>query len=303
MPVWTSVPVVDLERTIEIVRRVPDRYRRYTVSKARARAFFRIPPQALQDLLDLGLPHGADLDGPLFDEHDMRSIVLLLRLPSPQRTALTTMADALDAGAAGTRAHHTVNIQARCPGPHENSCEFNLVDPVRHSPDVVGIRVAGGHQFTVDLRLPTPPPTIFAFTPEQEQLVREVSAIEFFHVPFDLNSDLGFLAEARLADCRLATHFLQHRARELGIPVRQATGLFLSRPFANRHFWIEFQDQGRWLPADPFFLMVLHRWGVLDETRWPPNRSPLGAFWKLDIPLDDTLVTHRGGAAASFLAS
>ncbi|MFC5833564.1 transglutaminase domain-containing protein [Nonomuraea insulae] len=296
------VPLGELERVTECVRRIPDSYRQYSVPAAKARSFFRIPPDVLEGLLDLGLPRGAGGNDMTFDEHDLKSIVFLLRLPSPQLIAFRAMSDALERSATGLPARRTVNIQARCPNPgHEGPCDFELSAKAKRHPDVTEIRRVDPRHFAVELLLPGRDPTYFCFTPEQEQLAREVRRMEFLYIPFDLNDDLAFLADSGLADCRLATHFLYTRGRELGVPVRRAAGLFLSKPFSNRHFWVEFKHEGQWLPADPFFLPVLQRLGMLDGSRWPQHRSPLDALWKLDADPDKPLITHRAGAPASYL--
>jgi hypothetical protein len=49
-------------------------------------------------------------------------------------------------------------------------------------------------------------------------------------VPFDLHTDLAFLVDSGLADCRLTDEFLATRGKELGIEVRCPSCPFLPRP-------------------------------------------------------------------------
>jgi hypothetical protein len=284
---------VDLTSVVERLARIPDRYRRCTVSRSRAWRAYRVPDELLADLLDAGMPHEDGADGPTFDREDLKTVVLMLGLPSPKRAALVAMARALAAGAAAPRVRRTVTVRAYCPGRgHPGACRFAVAPalgatPVGDPPDQAFARevLLRGGEFR------------FALSAAERQLLAEAARLRFHHVPYELNQDLGFLAETGLADCTLANRFLTVRGRELGVAVREATGLFLSRPFADRHFWIELRRGDEWLPADPFFLTALVRWGVLDERSWPAHRSPLGAYWKLPLGPMEQVVTHRGAAA------
>jgi hypothetical protein len=301
MPLSTVEPDAALDKVIERVLRIPDRYRTFREPADRATRFHRIPADVLQRLLDLGLPHGKGPDGPAFDRHDLKSIVLMLGLPSAQTTALKAMSDALTAGEAPV-VERTVNIQAQCPDPsHESPCEFRLADCLRTSEDVHSVRMVDQRHYEIGVTLRGGPPAFAELSPAYRKMLDEVAELEFFHIPYDLNDDLGFLAETGLADCRLGAYFVASRARELGLEARSITGLFLSRPFANRHFWAEVRQEGQWVPTDPFFLIALARWGVLDSDVWPAHRVPLGAFLTCTTELDTPMITHVGGAPSSFL--
>lgn len=286
------------------MRRIPDGYRRFTESRARAARLYRIPDDLLERFLDLGLPHerGGSGDGLLFDRNDLNNIVLALRLSSPQHTALRAMSTALQEGQVAARLRRTVNIQARCGDPgHEGRCAFELNGLVNRSPDVSRVTVRADRNFEVEVTLAGGAARHLDTPPVWWRLMEQVAGLEYYHIPHDLNADLGFLAESGLANCRLATHFLIAKGREFGLEIRGVTGLFLSRPFSNRHYWTEIRQDDEWVAADPFFLMVLAHWGVLDARSWPPNRVPLGALWRLDLDFDDPVVTHKGGSETSYV--
>ncbi|MDX2525304.1 transglutaminase domain-containing protein [Streptomyces europaeiscabiei] len=300
-----TVSTADVERIMECLRRIPDSYRDFSEPADRVKRFYRIPEDLLECFLQQGLPHrpGRKGGGPLFDGMDLRNIVLNLRIPSPQQKTLKSMSRALIDGESPGVIRRTVNIQGKCPDPgHDGRCEFELAAQVSRSADVTDVRTLADHHFEVDVTLRGGGARYLLLSPAHRQLVDEVTRIEFHHVPFDLHTDLAFLADSGLADCRLAAEFLAARGEELGIEVRCASGLFLSRPFSNRHFWIEFLMDDEWVPADPFFLTVLARWDLLDERDWPPNRVPMGALWPLDFDyLDEPLVTHKGGSDSSYM--
>lgn len=163
------------------------------------------------------------------------------------------------------------------------------------------VRELAPQHFETHVLLPAGRAFHFDLSTLQQRLVTEVRRFEFHHVPDELTRDLAFLADTGITDCRLATHFLYTRGRELGLDIRKAAGIFLSRPFSNLHCWIELKAAGGWHAADPFFLTALSRWGLLDPMEWPVNRSPRGAYWKLGTELEP-YVTHQGvGQFPSFL--
>lgn len=300
-----TVSTADVESVMERLRRVPDGYRVFSEPANRVRRFYRIPDDLLERFVEQGLPHrpGKNGDGPVFDGMDLRNIVLHLRLPSPQQTSLKSMSRALIEGERPGVTRRTVNLQGKCPAPgHEGRCAYELAAQVSRSRHVTEIRPRADNHFEVDVVLRSSEVRYLSLSPAHRQLVEEVTRFEFHHVPFDLHTDLAFLADSGLADCRLAAEYLETRGKELGVEVRCASGLFLSRPFSNRHFWVEFLIDDEWMPADPFFLDVLARWGLLDPARWPPHRVPMGALWPLEFDyLDEPLVTHTGGCDSSYL--
>ncbi|GAA2868909.1 hypothetical protein Acy02nite_40680 [Actinoplanes cyaneus] len=280
---------MELTTVMERLAKVPDRYRRFAIPASGALHKYRVPRDVLKHLLELGLPHTGGAGGPLFDREDLKTVVLMLGLPSPNRAALTVMARTL---AAGGRAevNRTLTVQGVCPEPgHPGGCAFTLAPalfaagarPAGTDTYEVKIRLAGGHR-------------LFDLTPAERRLFDEVCRFQFHHVPYELNRSLRFMADSGLADCTLATNFLVARGRELGVAIRPATGLFLAKPFATTHHWVELRREDGWWPADPFYLTALARWGVLDAAEWPPHRSPLGAYWRLDLAPGEQLITHVG---------
>lgn len=227
----TDVLSAELELVSARIARIPDTYRRFSESEERTRRFYRIPPEDLERLLDLGLPHRADATGRLFDDNDLKSVSMALRTRSPQRAALKAMADALVAGQAPETIRRGVTLQAHCPDPgHEGLCGFTLADEVARAPQTSRVRCVDPRRFDIDVRVQGGPARHLDLTEPERRLAAEASRLRFHRIPYVLNLDLGFLADTGLADCRLATFFLAARGRELGIPIREATGLFLARP-------------------------------------------------------------------------
>lgn len=283
----------DLGKAVAAVARIPDRYRNFSASAEKAARSYRIPDELLRQLLDLGLPHRGNLASITFDRNDLTSVVLNLRLNSPKRAPFQMMARALTQD--GSRAARRITLQTFCPGRgHPGDCAFVLAPAVTESKELAGIRFPDDRHIELELRPDGGPGGSLGFTASQRQLVAEVLPLEFHPLPYQLNQDLGFLAETGLADCRLAARFTAVRGEQLGVPVRAVTGLLLSRPVAARHFWVEFLADGGWRPADPFLLTTLARWKMLDAALWPPDRSIAGAVWRLDVGPDEPLLSDAG---------
>ncbi|RIV40309.1 hypothetical protein [Micromonospora radicis] len=286
-----------LEAVVRQAGLVPDEHRTFETSLEHAAQFHRLPRACLEQLVELGLPHSRRADGPLFDRYDLRNAALALEVRSPQRSTYEAMAAALRATGAAATPRRTVIVRAYCPArEHCTGCSFHLDPAVTSAPQVVATRRPEAARFEMDLELvPAAAPT--APTPAQRRLFDEAARLRFHLLPPGLTADLGFVRETGLADCTLAVRHLVHRGGELGTPVRAATGLCLSRPFANRHHWLELRDaEGRWWPADPFFLHTLVGWGLLGDD-WPAHRSPGGAYWRVDLGLDVPFLRHLGATA------
>jgi hypothetical protein len=280
-------------KAVAAIARIPDRYRDFSVSAEKVARSYRIPDQLLRQLLDLGLPHRGSAAGIRFDRNDLASVVLNLRLDSPKRAAFQMMARALTRN--GGRAARRITLQTYCGGGgHQGDCAFVLAPGVTQSEEVAAIRFSDDRHIQLELRPGGGPGGRLDFTAGQRQLVEEARRLEFHPLPFQLNQDLGFLAETSLADCRLAARFIAVRGEQLGVPVRAVTGLLLGRPVAARHFWIEFLAEGEWRPADPFLLTALARWEMLDAALWPPDLSIDGAVLRLDVGPDEPLLSDKG---------
>ena len=279
---------------VERIRRVPDVFRVFAEPAPRAARFYRIPPELLDEALDLGLPHSRSGGRVLLDRTDLDNLLLGLALPSPQRTGLELMGAALGVGQDAAVVYRTVDLLARCPEPgHPGDCGFELCAGIGASREATGTSSSAPQHCRVSLALPGGSARYLDFTAEQWQLLGAVAALHFHHLPAELADDLRFLEETGLADCRTASRYLVSHGPEVGLTVRSAFGLVVSTPFSTPHTWIELEVRGRWVTADPFFLAALARWGVVDPERWPLNRSPTGAYWKV-ASWAEPFVTHRG---------
>jgi hypothetical protein len=193
-------PRVDAESTAEVIRRVPDRYRRYTEPTARALNFHRIPRELLDELLDHGLPHARQGDDLLFCRRDLNNVTLRHRLRSPQRVALRLIAKALSTSQDGPPVARELEVQGRCPEPgHPGTCDFRLSDRLAEASTAEDMADAEPGPLRFRVRLPTRPLDFFSFTPEQLALIDSLTELEYHHLPHALSMDTAFAEDSGYA--------------------------------------------------------------------------------------------------------
>jgi hypothetical protein len=282
--------------TAEVLRRVPSCHRRFTEPEREATAFHRIPRALLEELLDLGLPHTVQAGDRLFHRKDLVNIALRHRLPSPQRRALQNLAAAFRGDDSGEPMRRLLDITASCPAPgHPGPCLLRPAGGLVHGPAVRRCTVIRPGHLRVELELAAGRGDGPGLPAAERELLAPLADVEFHQLPGPLTTDLGFLREARLADCRLAGHDVLTRAGPAGIAARPAFGLLVARPFSTVHRWVEFRDPAGdgWICGDAFFVAALDRWGLLDGAGWPQAPAAGAPYWRLGDDLE-ALITHRG---------
>lgn len=278
-------------RIVERVKKIPDRYRRFSVPARDAVRVHHFTPALLEHLLDLGLPHSGTGTTRVFDLLDMENIGIELHLPCPRWIAMRWWSRVLPAHVVSGPRTLRLTLGANCPTPSQaHDCEVVLHPGtvVQGEPARISARPPADHHLTLTTRW-----VAHHFGEPFSPLIAEVTPLVYHRLPQPLTRDPGFVRETGLANCRAASDFLIAAAKRLDLPVRPSAGLFLADLFAVRHWWAEFHDQGRWLPADPFLLSAFARWGVVDPAAWPANRSPSGALWKLADPTGP-IASHCG---------
>jgi hypothetical protein len=273
------------EQTIEDVlqraARVPHRYRRFEVGAETAARVHRIDGALLGEALDLGLAHEGSGADRRFDDFDLKNLGLALRIPSPAWLQVRLSAQPFNAAAVGTATYRTRFQGRRAAGVLEPSPQLaaGVVDGTlrRMGPDVfeadiqvsAGENAADADEGAADCARELGP------------VLPEAARLEYYLVPDELRDDVGFVRETRLADCRAGTTYLVRVAADAGAAVRPASGLLLAGAFPLPHAWLEVRRGDRWLPADPYYLVSMAGYGLLDGERWPPHRSVAGTVWKI----------------------
>ncbi|MFG3049554.1 transglutaminase domain-containing protein [Kitasatospora sp. NPDC048239] len=264
---------------------------------------FRLPPSALKrsygmtgeivdQLVGLGLPHLATPEGPLFDEDDIASVSLYLRLPSARRGVMTYWVRALRRlGTAGAPPVHRVDVAAGCPDPgHEGACRYTLAlgDGPPRAQDAR--RDATGPLASLAVRAAGRPRELPAAVRE---VLRVFQDIDYYLLPGTAAAEPGLMQRTGIGDCILMARALVDEALGRGMDARVASGLIVAVPFSSAHTWAEFQVAGEWLPVDPLLPKALSAWGVPGAADWPPTLSPVGLFHRLGGQ-PRQLVTHGG---------
>jgi len=292
-------PRSNMERHVEplaqevVIRvlKIPDKYRRFSVSPVAARRVYGISDACLSMLLDLGLPCKGVGEAAAFDPLDLESIALELGLPSSQMAAMRMWARSLKGKKVVEREFCEMTLSLHCPEPgHEGACNFSLGSHLatamgRREPsesDHVVARVAMSSE-------------ICDFDAPFDVVAEEAQQLIFHRIPGELGHDLGFLRETGLADCRSASRRLVQVAAGVGYSARPACGFFIGAPFPCTHAWFEIRIDERWIAADPFFLNTLHRWNILSHADWPVARSPQCIVWRLQQAHELTMPLARHG--------
>ncbi|MDX3231463.1 hypothetical protein [Streptomyces sp. ME19-01-6] len=270
-----------IQDVLERAARVPHRFRRFEVKAETAARVHRIDEALLDQALDLGLAHEGSGADRRFDDFDLKNLGLALRIPSPAWLQVRLSAQPYNAAAVNTATYRTRFQGRRVSGVLEASPQLaaGVVDGTlrRMGPDVfeADLHASAGEN------APDADEGAADCTRELGPVLPEAARLEYYLVPDDLRDDVGFVRETRLADCRAGTTYLAHVAAEAGAGVRPAGGLLLAGAFPLPHAWLEVRRGDRWLPADPYYLVTMAGYGLLDGERWPPHRSVVGTVWKI----------------------
>ncbi|MFI8420374.1 transglutaminase-like domain-containing protein [Streptomyces sp. NPDC085479] len=269
-----------------------------------SRRHFRLPLSALEkaygmtaplvdELTALGLPRRETPDGPLFDENDIASLSLHLRLPSARRAVMAFWIRALRRLTSdGAPPAHRVDVTVGCPDPgHEGPCRYEAdlgeggaggVFETGPEPQ----RILASLTLTASGRPRELPPLL-------RELCEEFREVDYYLLPGDAGADPDLLGRTGIADCILMAQALVDAARARGVEARLAGGLLVAVPFSSTHTWAECRVDGTWLPVDPLLPKALAAWGVPGAELWPPTLAPVGLFHRLGgAPLRP--VTHGG---------
>nr|AKC92661.1 putative MitI transglutaminase [Amycolatopsis sp. SANK 60206] len=278
------------------VRTVPERYRKFVVTRDRLSRRFGVSDDLVEALLDLGMPHRGNGDDLRLDPIDLENVSMSLKLLSPETVVLNRWSRTLTPDMQNERGFYDLRVTWTCPmRGHAGPCEYTTDQYVLElmAPGSFELPATGSLSTSVE-----PLHEVHYFGPEFDPVVEEARKIEFHRLPDELSADLGYVHSTGLADCQSGNMHLMRIAEDQGMSVRPATGFFVGAPFAAVHGWFEVRAGERWVPADPFYLSTLGRWGIIEPDEWPLNRSPRNIFVRLRPQwAADYVIQHNGKAA------
>lgn len=290
-----DVDPVRLSQIVTSVRKVPSHYREFTQTADVARDVHRIPAALLRTLTAHGLPKVGAADEALFDERDLANVSAGLGLRSAWYFGQRGWTAALEQLGAGGQARFEIGVRPRCPYPgHLGECQFSLWladDEAAAEPSecAVGTMTGPGTATVQTGQPPVVAPAAVA------QVLDAVTGIDYLNLPVELEQDLDFFCQAKVANCSLAAAAVARAARVLGVRVRRSFGLVMLPPYAGLHNWVEFSVDGRWTVFDPHLIGYLETAGVLRPGWWPKRRSIGGLLLRLGPANASTsLATHFG---------
>lgn len=261
-----------IDDTVALVRRMPDRARRFHVGPDLAGTEYGLGPDLLGRLVAAGLPRLDSPAGPRYDRTDLLNVALNLDTGSRARRVLAWWARELERGGP---AAYRLSYVTGCPDPtHRGPCRYTLRRPGGGTAVLTGTPHPPRQVDAVTVRLPTrwPRPT-----GALADLLDGLPAIRFVRLPDPIRWDVDFMLESGVGDCCAVAAYLVRTARQRGMRARLSYGRSLTPPFTSAHYWAEVDVEGIWVPVDPVFIDALLGWGLLDAGRW--NRhSSLGAI-------------------------
>jgi hypothetical protein len=283
-----------IEKIIQRIRIVPDRYREFTEDTEDARRIHKIPEDLLPEMLDLGLPCRANGSGYRFDRTDLENAALSLHFRCPRYVAMQWWARSLSEIVPDEQIEFNLRITPKCPqAGHPDPCAFYISSCIRAAVTPGSFAVSPAGVATACISMPA---KAVVFSGAYTELFDRLAGLTLHIFPESTPVESWDAYATGLADCRIAARLLVQEAAELGLAARPASGFFLAAPFPMRHVWVEFEIGGSWVAADPFLLQSLDRWGIVDGKQWPVYRSPPGLLWRLQSSdsIDLPLVFHGG---------
>jgi hypothetical protein len=288
-----------IEKIIQRIRSVPDRYRAFTEGAEEAARIHKIPEDLLPEMLDLGLPCRASESGYRFDRTDLENVALSLRFRCPRYVAMQWWARSLNTIIADEPIEFSLQITPKCPrAGHPGPCAFSASSHLEGAVAPNSLAVSQAGVVTAHVRLPT---KTVIFTGAYTELFDRLAGLTLHIFPESMPVESWIAHETGLADCRIAARLLVQGAAEFGLAARPASGFFMAAPFPMRHVWVEFETAGSWVSADPFLMQSLERWRIVDGKQWPAYRSPPGLLWRLQSSdsIDTPLMLHAGQESPS----
>lgn len=283
------------EAWIARLRLIPDERRDFAVGPAQAEREFGVDPRLAAELVAQGLPHADGEDGLLLATTDLHYLGLRLGCATIYQGVLRRWAATLTE--LGARERTPVEIRCTAYAAPGTNVEV-VVAPGRRMSTRAGDRPAT-LRFKAELSGDWP-----ALPPVLDELLAELSALDFCWIPESMQTDLAFVARTRLSNCAAAAYTLVAQAPALGVEARMAYGLLLAPPYSTPHYWAEVRTgDDTWTPADPLLTGLLARFAGLDATAWPPTRSPGAILLALAEPETPLVVDAASGAPvqATFL--
>ena len=275
----------DVTQVVARTLRVPDDYRRFTASGSLAHQLYRIGDGLLAALVDSGLRFRGSGPTARYDELDLANVAISLKLPSPVFLAMHWWPTNLRL--AGSKpSTYKVGFRSRCSSGNCHACTKTFAHDLSRC--ATAFIETPGEPFAdalATVRVALEPVALPDYVCE---LFTKLDGVEWHLLPAALAHDIEFIRTARLADCRLSSYYLYRLGIARKLQVRPAFGIIVSAPFSAFHYWTEFRDADRWLPADPLLFRSLEEWSLLEQGQWPVAMSPTGMLWRLNsrnVPL------------------
>jgi hypothetical protein len=272
------------------IRKVPDRFRTFSVPADRAAKEYQVTRELQDALLRAGMPSRLSGGTIFFDRADLLNISLHLDIGSFHRKILAWWVRELERPS-GETALYRMDYVAGCPEPdHARQCTYGIVVPDSPLVEVASndreSRIRHSITFTVRRKFPRLRPSMMA-------LIDSLQDISFMRLPRTLKHDVDFIQREKVGDCAGMAAMLTSRAASQGITARRSVGRALTPPFSSSHSWTEFLVDDIWVPVDPVFIDAMLEWEILDKDKWSRYSSIGGILGRIGSA-PGPLVFHNG---------
>jgi Transglutaminase-like superfamily len=264
----------DLHSLVQLVRRVPDRFREFWVSDSMAERQFGLSRADLSAARRAGLSSATDGAEHHYDYADLHFLGLNLRRSRPHLLVLRLWSRMLETGA--RLGVVPVSIQYVLPNrPPGLPVVVTLPGGIRQAATVA----SSGNVVSVDIEMSSR--VVLTEEPILRELFDEIVGLDFYYLPPALQGDVEWTTRNGLSDCITAARLLVDRCMALGIEARRSRGLLVSTPYSSIHDWAEILIDEIWTPFDPLIVKQLETFGNLSAESWPVTRSLDGLLLRL----------------------
>lgn len=134
------------------------------------------------------------------------------------------------------------------------------------------------------------------------RIVAEVAAsVELYILPNACVGDTQLVRETGLSDCHTSALLIANEWRAAGLDSRVVQGLLVTQPYSIFHSWPEVRVGRAWLAVDPLTLRAMGTFGGLDVAAWPAHSCIGPMVARAGMNLVALIESEAGSVKGTFL--
>lgn len=270
-------------RVLERLQQIPDKCREFYVDEAGAFSGYRFQTNALDLLIQNGLPHRRKEQQNFFNHLDLITLGFYLRIPNRTNLLFRSWGGALKKIKGNRAVAANMAIIPLLDDDPETIHEFNVLKP-----EIGRMYLSGKSNLLLYQSTINRPHLRFEFSSELTEIIDKVLELDFYMLPEAVRWDLDFVLDTKMADCGGASKYCYELLKAQGYEARHCFGVVLAEPFASGRYFTEVRLNDQWIAIDPHLIKLLRNLGSLKTDDWPMKQSP-GAIL---LPMDE-VITYR----------